>query len=361
MRLFKTLDKYLLGETVVPLIVGILGFVVIVLGDELYRYIGIILDRRVPLPEVIAYLVFHLPAVVVITLPVSVALGCSVALSRLNKDNELVPIYMTGVAKARLLLPFLLLGLLMSGVTFAVSEMVVPPAATVTRDILAKMLSKQPTLLPKGGTFVRGRGPQASDWYFRIQSEDRKTNALLHVLIYQIRRGGLPVIYTAESATLKDNLWTLRGARAFQITRSGEMIAVDSQQMSLDLREMIRAAAGSPSPDEMPLAELRQEIARRRETKIPSLSLEIDLQEKIAIPMACLFFVIIACPLSVHFRAPSELQGVLFTIGLVGVYYILLLAAKTVALQLSIPAIPSAWMANGLFLLAGSFLLWRKW
>lgn len=359
--MLRALDRYLLGEIIVPLVAGILGFVVIILGDELYRYIGIILDRRVPLIEVLSYLVFHLPAVVVMTLPVSVALGCSVALSRLNKDNELPPIYMAGVSKARLLLPFLLFGLLMAGVTFAVGEKIVPWAATVSRTALASMLSKQPTLLPKGGTFVRGRGPQASDWYFRIQSEDRKTNALHQILIYQIRPSGLPIIYTAETATLKNNFWALQGARAFQITRGGEMIQVDSETMSLDLREMIRAVTGRPSPEEMRLGELKKEIQRRRQAKIPSLSLETDLQEKFAIPAACFFFVVIACPLSIHFRAPSELQGVLFTVGLVGVYYLLLLATKTVGLQFAIPAAISAWMANGLFLVAGTYLLWRKW
>ena len=357
----KTLDKYLLGEMVAPLVIGILGFIVMVLGDELYRYIRIILDRRVPLVEVVSYLVFHLPAVVVMTLPVSVALGCSVALSRLNKDNELAPIYMAGVSKARLLLPFLLFGVLMFGATFAVEEKLVPWAATVSRNALARMLAKQPTLLPKGGTFVRGRGPQASDWYFRIQSEDRKTNTLHQVLIYQIRPSGLPIIYTAESATLKHNLWVLRGAHAFHVTRGGEMIQVDSETLSLDLREMIRAVTGRPSPAEMGLGELKKEIERRRRAKITTLSLEIDLQEKFAIPAACLFFVIIACPLSIHFRAPSELQGVLFTIGLVGIYYLLLLASKTVALQFSIPPLISAWTANGLFLLTGAILLWRKW
>lgn len=359
--MLKTLDKYLLGEMVIPLVFGILGFVVIVLGDELYRYIGIILDRRVPVIDVLSYLVFYLPSVAVMTLPVSVALGCSVALSRLNKDSELAPIYMAGVSKVRLLLPFLLFGLLMSAVTFAVGEQIVPRAATVSRSALARMLSKQPTLLPKGGTFVRGHGSQASDWYFKIQSEDRRTNTLRQVLIYQIRPSGLPIIYTAESATLHNNLWVLQGARAFQITRGGEMIEVDSERMSLDLREMIRAVAGRPSPEEMGLGELKQEIGQRRRAKIPSLSLETDFQEKFAIPMACLFFVVIACPLSVHFRAPSELQGVLFTIGLVGVYYVLLLAAKTVGLQFSIPAVISAWSANGLFLLSGAYLLWRKW
>jgi len=357
----KTLDKYLLGEMVVPLVFGILGFIVVVLGDELYRYIRIILDRRIPVAEVLSYLVFHLPAVVVMTLPVSVALGCSVALSRLNKDNELAPVYMAGVSKSRLLLPFLIFGLLMSGITFVIGEEVVPRAANVSRSTLARMLSKQPTLLPKGGTFVRGRGAQASDWYFRIQSEDRKTNTLRQVLIYQIRPTGLPVIYIAESATLKNNLWILRRARAFQVNRSGEMIEVDAESMNLDLREMIRAVTGSPSPDEMGVAELRKEIRDRRREKLPTLSLETDLQEKFAIPAACLFFVIIACPLSINFRAPSELQGVLFTIGLVGIYYLLLLAAKTVGLQFSVPAGLSAWSANALFLFTGIYLIWRRW
>ncbi len=124
----KHMDRYLLGEMVLPFVGGILLIVVMLVGNTLFPLIEQIVRSGIPLMVVAKLIAFNIPILVPLTLPPGVALASAWAVNRLARDSEITAIRMAGVPLRRLFLPIFIVGLLASMASFLVGDRVVPAA-----------------------------------------------------------------------------------------------------------------------------------------------------------------------------------------------------------------------------------------
>src|SRR3989454_1063033 len=132
-RVFRSLgmrtsfaDRYILQEILAPFMLGVGAFLVILVGDILYTLAEFIASRQVSAGTVVELLIYKLPAILVITFPVSTLVGIVLGLGRLAKDREVQAMRLAGFSLMRIFGPGFAVGPGAPLATFALHQLVPP-------------------------------------------------------------------------------------------------------------------------------------------------------------------------------------------------------------------------------------------
>ena len=92
----RILDRYLLREQILSLLMGLVFFVAIFVVVDIFEKLDSFLDNKVPLPVVVHFYIVSIPGIVTIVLPMSMLLSCLLALSQIGRNNELTAMQAAG-------------------------------------------------------------------------------------------------------------------------------------------------------------------------------------------------------------------------------------------------------------------------
>jgi len=355
MPLTQRLDRYVVSQIVPPLVFGLVLFAVIMLGDTLYRQIQIVLEKRIPLRDVAAFLLSKLPSVLAYALPVAAALGASLAATRMNEDSEFAAMRAAGISTGRLVLPAFAFSVLLAVGAFTLGESLVPWANRVSQEALQRMALRRPELLPQPGSFIRA----GSEWYFYVGG--RSPQGLENVLILRQQPGGLPILITADTARYERQVWRLIAPQAHKFQSRGGVIVSRTEGMMVDLGEVAEAFwQERRGPQDLTMRELRADIARLRRARVRTFLFDFELQSKFAFPAACIVFTLLAFGAGLNLRGAPGFAGATITVAAVFVYYLLYLVCAQLNQRQVAPPAALAWAPGALYLAAASALLYRR-
>src|SRR5215472_11939573 len=126
--MLKILDRYMLKEVAPPfaLAVGVLTFFLVI--DRVYQLTDLVITKNVPFHMVLGLLVFMLPGVLALTVPMALLVAVLLAGGRLAGDLEIVAFKAAGVSLLRLFRPALLAGIAVTVAT-ALLTLILNPLA----------------------------------------------------------------------------------------------------------------------------------------------------------------------------------------------------------------------------------------
>ena len=180
------------------------GFTVILLSGLLFELVDYILVKNIPFPTVIKMLLYYLPSIIVMTLPIASLFSTLLALGRLNEDSELKIMRSCGLPYWRIVIPVIIAGLAISGLTFVANERVVPWANHKFQNLLRQVIYREDMPLIEENVFFLGGKP-----LFYIHEVDKQAGLIKNVLIYETLPNQYPQLITAASGTYSDNNWFL--------------------------------------------------------------------------------------------------------------------------------------------------------
>ena len=365
--MIKRLDRYLLGEMVLPFVGGILLIVVMLVGNTLFPLIEDIVKNGIPPLIVARLIVFNLPILIPLTLPPGVALASAWAVNRLARDSEITAIRMAGVSLRRLFLPIILVGVLASLTSFFVGDRVVPPAwrefQKTQGQLFAYALQASPTVAAnKVFTF--------QDYSFHIR-EIRKDPSgkasklqLFGLIIYQNPLGpdGLATLMTAQSADYNQDVWTLHQAHLITFEKTG-FVATETAARTITLNLQVPldslAGAAADTPDDLSMAQLGTQMAALERTGQDTTVVAFNYYSKLALPFLCLGFALCAPPLALRFARAGAYMGIFLSIIMVWVAWNTLLLTKILGVAGKMPPALAAWSPALLFTCLGVYFLWK--
>ena len=139
---FRKLDGYVLGETLGPLALGFSVYTFIMLVRFLFRSADMIIRRGLSPGEVGKLVLYTLPNILVLTIPMALLFGILIAIGRLASDSELIAMRACGISLFTLYRPVLLLSALLGGVNLGIAGYSLPRAnhalQTQTLQIVAQ-------------------------------------------------------------------------------------------------------------------------------------------------------------------------------------------------------------------------------
>lgn len=123
------MDGYILRELLLPFLfgVGVFSSLGVSVG-ALFELIRRLTEAELTFPLAAQILLLRLPQFIAYAFPMSMLLAALMTYSRLSSDSELVALKGCGISVARLILPAVFLSLVVTGITFAFNEFIVPAA-----------------------------------------------------------------------------------------------------------------------------------------------------------------------------------------------------------------------------------------
>ncbi len=348
-------DRYILRELLPPFLLGLGGFLVILIGDILYTLAEYIVTGRVTLQIVLRLLAYKMPAIMVITFPVSTLFGTLLGLGRLARDRELEAMRLMGTSLVRVFAPALAFGVMVASVTFLTNEVISPWANHRANTLIRRALFGEAFPEVREQVFLRGPGNR----FLYVQTVDSQSNLLRNVMIYETE-GPLPRLITAREASWSAKTWILRHGVARDLDAEGfttSEVAFATMQINVGLDAGAFLGA-ERTPEEMTLRELRGQSELFRAGLPPRVA--VEYHRKFAIPSASLIFALIAAPLSLQAIRGGRFVGVGLCIVLLFVYYVTMSVARALGTTAVISPFLSAWAPNLLFLFGGGLLLARE-
>ncbi|HEY9724328.1 MAG TPA: LptF/LptG family permease [Oscillatoriaceae cyanobacterium] len=354
----KLVDRYIIAELVRPFLLGVAGFVVIMLANTLYLYAELIVHSGVSVGVVAMLLAYNLPAIIVVTFPVAFLFSTLLAIGRLSKDSEVTALRSVGVSFRRILMPILAVSVVVSYASFAINDYVVPWANRQVVDLTRELVLHQTQPVIKENVFFKGT---KEDRYFYVRQVDRRTNEMYDVFIFD-KRGGAQQVITAEEAHWVGDSWQLSNGVLSDYDEWGS-VKDESSFRDMNVKVAIDPEtffkAGDRSPQEKGSSELWQEIQTLQSGGEDVKSMLVDYYMKFSLPLATFFSALLAAPLGARFSRMGGYIGVVFSIILVFIYYVVMSVARSLGNNGVIDPITGAWIQNYLFGVVGAYLLWR--
>jgi len=353
------LDRYLGGELLAALGFGVAVFGALLVGNEFFYLGRTLLDRGVPAGAFLELLLYRVPYVLFFCLPMATLLGTILAYGRLREARELEAMQTGGVGLGRIAAPAVVLGLLVSLVTFWVGEGLVPLAATRYLDVLPRVGVAAVRAAVRHGILFRERTPDGAVLVVTAERLDLDAATLEGVTVQEQRAGRVVRLVEAERARWTQEGWWFERGRMVAV-EDGAVLS-EFQRMRLRIpRPPEEIAPPTRTSGEMSTAEIRAEIARRQRAGEPARALELDWHGKFALPAAAVAFAVLGVGLAV-LRQDAGRRGLGFGLAVLAIlaYYVLLTTSTLLGQAGHLPPALSAWIPNAVAAGCGAWILWR--
>lgn len=370
----RLLDRYLLRELIIPFGYCLIGFLVFWISSDAFAQLADFQKQRLKLPEVAEYYVVRLPEMMVTVLPVAFLLALLYALTNHARHHELTAIRAAGIGLARLSLPYVGVGIVLSGLVFYINERWAPLGLQMADEIFTrhqpnKSSSAQQEWEPKLG-FQNFRDLRS--WF--IENYNIDTAEMIRPHVVWARPDGTKMEILAERGHFLNNAWTFTNVTVLEY--AADPGAVPTQTHT-------PASIAMPLFTETP-EQIRSEIKVNKLTSLRAMRkihlsieeildykrlhpgdtskaamLDTKLHGRLAAPWTCLVVVFIALPFGAVGGRRNVAVGVASSIVICFAYFVLQQLGLALGTGGHVAPWVAAWAPNGLFAALGFALAWR--
>ncbi len=315
------------------------------------------IDRGATVADVTLYYLFHMPYVIILTLPAAVLIGTIFTVGQCNRWHELTAMKASGLSLYRILLPLFIAAGVISTVVLLAGETVLPHTNEKTRSIYDHQILKKADRreVISSLRYQGKRGVLYSIDNFR-PDEGRMDQVTLvkespsGKLVYRVdaRRGE----WKGDHWLLKDGYLRYFNAQDEETTyRFGVLTSRDLEETPEDFTRR------NKDPEDMTYLELSRYIDSRRRGGGDTLEDEVYLRLKLAFPFANLIIVLFGAPLATISRKGGTAANFGVSLLVFILFWGFIHISRAIGESGAVSPLLSAWMANIIFGLAGLGIL----
>ena len=358
----RIVDFYLLREILIPFGVGLGLFFAVVSFAQMLRISDSLTGVGITGGDFFAAMLFSLPPLIGLLLPVSSLFATLLGVGRLAADRESIAIYAAGISPQRFFVMPLCLGTLLALISATAMTLGEPWGISGLRDLMARGAQR---------ALARGvRVGEFNEWVpgVTLYAAARQGSELQRIIFADRRDAEQPLLISAargqlhQGARPQDLVFTMHGGQMLltdAAARADRLINFEHGHYRLDVSSLVsNKARNLTGAQEMGLRDLwRESRAPQHGTNYRGLLL-VTLHRKFAVPLASVVFSLLAVPLGLRPSSAARARGLLWSTGIVAGYYYIGRAAELAARGGKFPPVLAAWLPNLLGALA-LVALWR--
>jgi lipopolysaccharide export system permease protein len=359
------LTRYILKEMIGPTCLGMLFYTSIILMQKLFDMAELIIRRSLAADAVLKLLLYSLPNVIVLTVPMALLFGILIAVGRLSSDSEIVAMRALGISTRTIYRPVFLFSLAIFLLNLYLINFVMPKGNRQFVGLFAELMTASAERVVKPRVFhdqfenlviyVNDVDPATGQWKGVFvadarndPSEDPDTASEMSAgltapdtddaaalsqqgggtRIIAAKTGGLAVVGPEKQiwmnlAGAETHVWDPRKPDRYDLTRN------ETQRILLPSGERFDPRRLAKSLREMNLQELMaQERALQRSRsdsdRVMRNLARVEIHKKFAIPFACIAFGILGLPLGITNRRGGKSSGFSLSIAIIVFYYVMI-------------------------------------
>jgi len=367
------LDRYIIKEAIPNVFIGLMVFTFVMLMNQILVLAEILITKGVDFTVLFLIIFYSLPALTVLTIPMSLLLGILLTFGRLNSDSEITVMRASGISFYRLMVPVMVLALSCWLICSYLIQVTVPWANYSLSKLIFKVATTNATSQLKPRVFYNS----FTSMVVYIQDMPSKGNTWQGVFIYDeaqpdkarliLAKQGIVQKQQADKEDLEIQLengsWHEVDPRVPQ-----DYTFVYFNENVLPLPTPSQFSMEIPKNDrEQTVSELKSRIKEYAAKKLPTKELEVEIQKKYSIPFACIVFAFLAITLGFTSKKGSRSSAYAVSIGIILLYYVLLIGGERMGDAGRVSPWLGAWASNlilgglGIFLfLKYNSIIFRK-
>ena len=352
MKLNSITNRYILKEMFIPFSINVLVFTFLFLMTEMIEIANWIVNYKLSIWSVLAFIFYTLPWFLMFIIPMSVMLAVLLTFLRLSGDNEIVAIKSCGLSIYGLLPPVLIFALIGFLLTNFITLYGVPRAKASLEEMALKVAASNADIGLKERTF----NDTFKGVMLYVNKIDLKNKKLIDVFIEDKRQADVVSTVIAPEGRLISEPerfvyhLILSNGSIHQTSlkeRSATSIQFDTYTLSLDFKkEMGTVTRKKKHREEMSIAELRRFIGDSANEDEDYFKAKIVLHRRFSIPVACLALGLLAFPLGVQSQSTKRSFGLITCLFFFFLYYVLLTAGYSFGKSGVYPPAIGMWLPN---------------
>lgn len=357
----RLLDRYIGREVATHSLLGLAVFTFVFFVPQLVRLMDLVVRHAGGNRSVALLFLCILPPVLIFSIPMAVLVGVMIGLGRLSADSEIVALHACGISLRRLLAP---IGYVAAGfalIALFITMWLSPLAVRTLRGLEEQILSSQAPFAVQPRIFDE-RFP---GWVLYVQDVSAAATHWRDVFLANSGNARESSITTAQEASIssgpgKNEIALQLGAGATQTydPRRPDRYSVTTfgaTDIPIDISKASSTAAVNPS-----LRDAEQSISGLLSVRGPGWrAARIELQRRIAFPVACLVFALLGVAVGVRPRRGGRATGMILTLVLIGGYYFVFVTGDHFARQGKLSPWLGIWAANIVAAIIGIIFLRR--
>lgn len=348
------IDRYLLRELMGPFVFSIFAFVIIGLVDLIFVLVDLFINSGVSIGVISRLLLYKIPAIMVMFLPMSAIFTTMLLLVRMAKDNELTVLRTSGVTIFRLVIPVALFGIAVSVASWGINEFITPRANHISEQLIRTTIRRKPPPTIVDNVFFK----EAGNRFLFIKSINVKNGEMNDLLMFEKNSDSFPRLVTAKRAQWNDQFWHLKEGSFYELNSNGAIkYATSFEETTIHIvRDLHSFYTKRKTPKEMDSSELKERIASYTKGGVNTNALRIEYHIKKSLPVACFIFCLMGMTCCiVMVRSGKDWWGVIWAIVivvlLVGLYFVLMAVFRAIGKKGIIDPLISIWIPNIMYLI----------
>ncbi|HVB29524.1 MAG TPA: LPS export ABC transporter permease LptF [Terriglobia bacterium] len=353
----RILTRYILKEVFAHCLLGLLVFTFVLYVRPLSHILELVARRNLPASEILSLFLLPLPSILVITIPMAVLLGTLIGLSRMAADSETIAIRATGIGKEQFVRPILIFALCGWAVTSWMSLFLAPQALRNLGHSEASLAAAQANYEIQPRVFIE-QFPHLLLYLKDVTGSGTRWRGVF--IVDRSQRNEVKVTL-AETGRLvnEDN-----SGRMMLHLEGGTTHEFDPQHrqqysvISFDNTDIPIAEGGAQASQRLspPMLSPLTLLSNLRAHGGNRAAL-VELNYRLALPVACLVLALVAVPIGLISRKGGKSFGLMLSILLVFIYYMLIASGLNLAKEGRLNPVLGLWMANVVFGIAGLLML----
>jgi lipopolysaccharide export system permease protein len=351
----RILDRLVLGTFLKLFAIFLVASPVLFIVGDITEELDTFVDRGLTMAEVARAYLFQLPLYVQWSFPVAALLAAVFTVHGMTTHREIVAAKAGGVSFHRLVRPVLILGVLLTGVALALTE-IVPRS----NRIAAKILRNEEVGRTWRSDFVY-QSEDGTTW--QVGRLDAGQGSMSQVVLERPPTGEEPAVHVTADAAAFDSIdgWTF--ARGWV-----RHIFADSTEHAYQFERMVMAGLDERpdelldrprEPDEMTYAEIERLAGMVRRSGGDARELLVEQEQKLSLPVATLVVILLGAPLATSNKRGGTAYGIGVSLAITMLYILLFKISGGLGEAGVMEPALAAWIPNVLFFGAALVLLAR--
>jgi len=359
------INRYILKEIIFPSIMGIVVLTFVLLMGRILPLMEMVINKGIPLIEILKLFLFLLPAFLVITLPLAFLLGILVGLGRLSADNEIIALKSSGFGLSRIARPIMFASILVCLLTAMLTLILEPAGNTAFREKIFEIASSRASVGIQPGIFNR----EFDDLVLYASGIDQLSGTLQGVLISDERDPSLSAtIIASKGRTISDpasgvlalrleNGTIHRSPSSSQSDAPYQVIRFETYEINLNMgNQLTTTEKKSKKEKDLSLLELYHsylETINPHERALYST----ELHKRLTLPLAPFLFALVGIPLGIQSHRSGKGSGFAKALLIFLVYYLFFSFAQTLSVEGKGGGWILLWLPSVFFSIGGGILL----
>ena len=354
------LDKYILKQIFEVFVLGIVVFTSIIFASDTFiSLIKQISNYGMPFNIAFMIILLNLPAVIVMTIPMSVLFSTVMTVNKLCLQSEITIMKACGISIKRISKPIFIFAAAMAVLTFFINETIVPVTTSQSKTLALYALVQRN--IPEGKRNFSIKELKDGNYLKRLfyveKCEDKQFS---NVSILDLADTDKIQILQAKTGTSVLEGWQFDNASVYTISKAGKTLNTSWLHRTIvdfgsDIQyQLDKKNDGTDYNFIQLMPYLKGNKANLNKTTLAKY--RVSFWEKLALPVTTVVFVLIGIPLAITPPRVRHNRGFLFTIGIIFCYYIIRAFSMSLGYNYTITPFWAAGFPNIIIGIAGFFM-----